>query len=349
MEMTVNAIDRTSLPSGPMTVLFCANPGYFQHLAAAARSVAETSPDAVIDFHVLTCDSDPDAERKLRNSLSEDRLSLTMHHVSDSRLKDFFVDKFMSKECYLRIFAPEVLSPDLGRVLYLDCDLVVLDDLRPLWGTPLGGKAVGAAPDYPRVPSVISPDRRRRLGIPLDQTYVNSGVLLIDLVRWRQLGLTRKVLDYVERMGSELEFYDQDAINAVLSDELYLLDCRWNLQARMYACGRRAFPLEFEATREARRRPAVLHYTGSEKPWLFRSRIPRKGDYFAALSRTQWSGAMPPLKGSAQRLEYRFGRALALMGFDYMQAPYYLRRLREVLSRGRAGQFSTGSGPRPLP
>ncbi|MRX51924.1 glycosyltransferase family 8 protein [Paracoccus sp. S-4012] len=331
-----------------MTVLFCANPGYFQHLAAAARSVADTSPGSAVDFHVLTCDSDAEAERKLRDSLSDDRLSLTIHRVGDARLNDFFVDKFMSKECYLRIFAPEVLSSDLDRVLYLDCDLVVLDDLRPLWESALGGKAVGAAPDYPRLPSVISPTRRRQLGIPLDQVYVNSGVLLIDLVRWRKLGLTRRILDYVETMGPALEFYDQDAINAVLSDELFLLDCRWNLQARMYACGRQAFPLEFEATREARRRPAILHYTGSEKPWLFRSRIPRKGDYFAALSRTQWAGALPRVQGSAQRLEFRFGRMLALMGFDYMQAAHYLRRLGGLVTR-RTARRVTGSGPRPAP
>ncbi len=342
----MRAADRTLRPAEAMTVLFCANPGYFQHLAAAARSLADTSSGSTIDFHVITCDSDSEAEQKLRDSLVEERLSLTIHRVSDARLNDFFVDKFMTKECYLRILAPEVLPADLDRVLYLDCDLVVLDDLRPLWDTELAGKAVAAAPDYPRLPSVMSLERRRTLGIPPDQTYVNSGVLVIDLARWRRLGLTRKVLDYVGAMGPALEFYDQDAINAVLSDELFLLECRWNLQARMYLSGRRAFPLEFDATRMARRRPAIVHYTGSEKPWLFRSRTPRKGDYFAALRRTRWRGAMPRFESVLQRLEYRFDEALSSIGIDYMQAIHRLRRIAESPPSRLVGAFRTVAGRR---
>lgn len=325
--------DRPTPTTGAMAVLFCANPGYFQHLGVASRSVADASPDAAIDFHVLTCDTDPDAERKLRDTLAESRLSITLHRVTDARLDGYFVDKFMTKECYLRILAPEILPLALSRVLYLDCDLVALDDLRPLWETDLQGKAVGAVPDYPRLPSVMSPERRRTLGIPLDLTYVNSGVLLIDLDRWRRLGLTQPLLDYVAAKGPALEFWDQDAFNAVIPDELHLLDCRWNLQARMYRCGRRGYPLEFEATREARRRPAILHYTGSEKPWLFRSGTPRKRDYLRFLAKTAWRDERPRLESGGQRAEYEFDRFLAALGIDYMRLLHYARRVPEKLAQ----------------
>jgi lipopolysaccharide biosynthesis glycosyltransferase len=95
---------------------------------------------------------------------------------------------------------------------------------------------------------------------------MNSGVLVIDRARWRQTHATERLLAFVRQRGSDLALHDQDAINGVLFDEIKTLDCRWNLQARMYRCGRRAAPHDYDATREARRRPAIIHYTGSEKP-----------------------------------------------------------------------------------
>jgi lipopolysaccharide biosynthesis glycosyltransferase len=155
---------------------------------------------------------------------------------------------------------------------------------------------------------------------------VNSGVLLLDLERWRREHLTRRLFDYIEHHGAALEFWDQDAINAVLHEVILVLDCRWNLQARMYRSGRRAFPMEFEATRGARRRPAIVHYTGSEKPWLLRSRTARKGDYFRYLDKTAWRGVPPPSATVMQRAEHRIDRLLSRVGIDYLEVLHQMRR-----------------------
>lgn len=315
------------LSAGPLRILFCANSSYFQHVAVAAVSLADSNRHSSVDFHLLTCDRDAAAEQSLRASLADyGGLALTMHHVTDRRLDQFFIDKHVSKEAYLRILAPEVLAADIDRIIYLDCDVVVVDDLGPLWNTELGDKALAAAPDYPRLPSVLAPARRRALGIPQDWTYVNSGVLLLDLERWRRGGLTQRLFDYIGHHGAALEFWDQDAINAVLHDAILVTDCRWNLQARMYRSGRRSFPMEFVATREARRRPAIIHYTGAEKPWRFRSRTARKKDYFRYLDKTAWRGALPALATPLQRLEYRADRLLSRAGIDYLQVLYEIGR-----------------------
>ncbi len=328
----------------PPRLLFCASASYFQHLAVTAVSATANTPGPMV-LHVLTCDHDPAAEALLRQSLADrPGLSLTLHHVSAVRLQGLFADRHISADAYLRFLAPEFLPPSAARVIYLDCDTVVLADLRPLWQLDLKGKAVGAALDFTWDPDGTEPRRLAGLGIEPGHIYVNSGVLLIDLERWRRDDIGRRLMEWAAAQR-ELRFHDQDALNAVLQGDIQLLDCRWNLQARMYQLPRRAFPEEFAHTREARRAPAILHYTTANKPWLFRSSIPRKRDYFRYLRMTAFHGARPPLRGWAQQAEYALDRAVAALGQDYLDLLSYPRRIRrEIVTKARLLRpFSPGT------
>jgi lipopolysaccharide biosynthesis glycosyltransferase len=203
-------------------------------------------------------------------------------------------------------------------VLYLDCDLVVLHDLRPLWAMDLRGKAIAAAPDYPVDRPEIMSKRLASLGLDVGHTYVNAGVLVLDLDRWRRDRLSDRLFAYAEQQGAALAYHDQDTINAVLHDDIHLIDCRWNLQARMYQLDRRSFPSEFEATRSARRQPAILHYTTGHKPWLFRSGAAQKRHYFRYLSKTAWRDMHSRLPTALQRMEWWIGRQLLNVNIDYV-------------------------------
>lgn len=272
-------------------------------------------------------DTDFNKEKMLDRTISHFKhIELRKYHVDSKDMLGFFIDSYLTIETYLRLIAPRVLPSDIDRVIYLDSDLVVLGNLTPLMDIDLKGCPVGAVPDYPRVPDVISKERLMSLGIPESHTYVNAGVLVMDLEAWRREGLTRQFVEFIRARGAQLAFHDQDAINAVLHDRIHLLDCRWNLQSRMYLCGRRFHPIEYEATREARRNPAILHYVGAAKPWKFRARTARKGEYFRYLARTEWRDARPPLTTPWQRAEYAFDRALSRLGIDYLEVLVRLRR-----------------------
>jgi lipopolysaccharide biosynthesis glycosyltransferase len=301
-------------------ILFCANPDYYQHAAVAAVSLAENNRQFRANIHVLTCAEDAIAEGMLRNSLVAYRhINLVFHHVSDDRLNDVFIDRHLTKETYMRFLAPEFFPASVSRVLYLDCDLVVLDELKSLWDMDLRGKAIAAAPDFPWDQSGTLPSRLASLELGAGHTYVNCGVLLLDLDHWRRNRVSDRLFAYAKERGSALAFHDQDTINAVLRDDVHVLDCRWNLQARMYMLGHRSFPNEFAATRDARQRPAILHYTTADKPWLFRSLAARKRLYFQYLDKTAWRTIPPALPTAWQRTEWQFGRQLLRIGIDYMR------------------------------
>lgn len=315
-------------------VLFCCNPAFYQHLAVALVSMLENNPSALFDVHLMTSSRDEGLEGKLRQSLAPYRhAALTVHLLPLDSHAHFHVSSHITLESYLRIFAAEVLGNEIDKVLYLDCDLVVLGDLLELWRTDIDAYALAAAPD------LFGGFRRPALGIPMDRPYVNAGVLLLNLARWRRERLPAALIRFIEAHAGSLTFHDQDAINAVLHDKTRLLDRRWNVQAQMFRLRRHVFPEAHAAIRAACRRPAILHYAGPEKPWRFRVSVAKKRHYFRYLRKTEWRGA--GLRGAAwyHRPECWAGAALDSIGIDYMRivvlSRICCRRLASAIARNR--------------
>ena len=231
---TVQRPTRGGLQRDVLHVLFCASRDYLQHAAVAAVSLLSTTPGPIV-FHVFTAEGDPAAEARLSDTLGRfPRIGLELYRVGYPGLSHAFVDRYLTKEAYLRFLAPDVLPRDIGRVIYLDCDLVVVDDVLPLWNTDLRGAAVGAVADCDWTAGAAE-NRLTRLGIPRRHVYVNSGVLVMDLDRWRRERLGERLFRFIEAKGASLAYHDQDALNAVLHSEIALLDRRWNVQVMMFS------------------------------------------------------------------------------------------------------------------
>jgi lipopolysaccharide biosynthesis glycosyltransferase len=81
-------------------------------------------------------------------------------------LGGLLIGRYLKKECYLRLLAAEIPPSQVETVIYLDCDVVVLEDLRRLWAEDLGGTHLVAAPDFPHITLVLSRDRLLSLGAP---------------------------------------------------------------------------------------------------------------------------------------------------------------------------------------
>ncbi len=342
---------REGCPAAPETMhlLFCADRPFFRHAAVAAVSAASATRGP-LQVHLLTCDSCPEEEARFRAALAPfAHVGISVHRVPATRLEGLFVDRHLSPAAYLRFLAPEVLPEAVQRVLYLDCDLIVLDDVAQLLRLDLQGRAVAAAPDL-GWKDAAQATRFRTLGIPLDRPYVNSGVLLMDLGRWRRDGLSQKLFDYVARHGSLLLRHDQDALNAVLADDIHLLDRRWNLQVLLLSpWAKRALPEDRQATVAARRDPAILHFSTADKPWNFRVWTRRRELYFRFRARTPWSRAVPEGLSAAQAWEYDLARRLLRLGLDlYLLRGAALRLRRILLARMERGRTWPRAARRPM-
>ena len=204
------------------------------------------------------------------------------------RLRHAPVSGHVSLATYFRILIPEILRPDIEKVLFLDSDIIVRRSIASLYDQPLDGYTHAA------VENPFGAEHAIRLGLP-SPAYFNAGVLLLNLRLWREQRLSHAVLEYVEANRAALLWWDQDALNAVLSRCWRRCCPTWNAQEAVFK-GYSAADLGMTTPElvEARTDPHVVHFTGSLKPWRYYYEHPFKQDYYRYLAMTPWAGYRPP-------------------------------------------------------
>lgn len=248
-----------------ISIVSTTNSNFVTPLATLYRSILVNNPANDFAFYIFA--DQLTAEDKLQ--LNRLEIDYTNCHkvaylsVDESLFQQVVTDERIVKSAYYRIYTADLL-PELDRILYLDCDLICTSDISELWQTNLNGKVIAAVEDAGYVP------RLAEMGIKAEQPfYFNSGVMLIDLKRWRDENLTSKVMAFINHHPEKLKYHDQDALNAVLADKWYYLHPKYNMQSRLIR-HEQVHPLapgEILAE-EARQAPVLIHYSGRSKPWI---------------------------------------------------------------------------------
>jgi lipopolysaccharide biosynthesis glycosyltransferase len=177
----------------------------------------------------------------------------------------------------LRLQLPSVLK-DIDRILYLDCDLVVLKDITPLYDTDLLGFPLAACldfwltggPPFPPIAGWGATEWHKFLsevvGIADHRAYFNAGVLVMDLERLRATGLIHAAEEFLEQTNCKTPYVDQDALNHAANGAFVRLDSRWNFFGNR---GKTDFDnADFAASAaQSQSDPWVIHYAGPNKPW----------------------------------------------------------------------------------
>jgi lipopolysaccharide biosynthesis glycosyltransferase len=271
---------------------------YLLPLAVLLDAIRRHHPaDLQIAFHLLHTDLQADDLVRLS----------TVGEIHPIQIPPAFIqrlpaDRRFPIEASVPLLLAEVLPPEVERVLFLDADTWVCDDLRPLWAVGLGDQVLAAVAD-PAIPLVGAPrgvKGCRDAGIPEGAPYFNAGVMLIQLEQWRRRAVSRLVDDYLRRHAGRVDFLHQEALNAVLWNRWQPLDERWNvpgsLAGRLY--GKHS---------DAWRTPGIVHFAGTMKPWQFAVGGRYSQSYRAAMAEVV-SLFPPPAVSAAGLLKSQYDR-----------------------------------------
>ncbi|KAH1089435.1 hypothetical protein J1N35_016692 [Gossypium stocksii] len=168
-----------------------------------------------------------------------------------------------SRTQYISIFShshyllPEIFK-NLEKVVVLDDDVVVQQDLSTLWSLNMGQKVMGAI----QICSVRLGQVRSYLGessFHKNSCTWMSGLNVIDLARWRKLGISETYWKLVKEQVSKKEGSATLASLLTFQDLIYALDNNWVLSGLGH---------DYELSTQSIKKAAVLHYNGNMKPWL---------------------------------------------------------------------------------
>jgi lipopolysaccharide biosynthesis glycosyltransferase len=260
------------------TIVFACDMNYAMQLATTLRSLADAVPKVTgMDIHVLTDGFPAELRTRVSHSLPAEAAPIKWVDVDLEPFQNFPTLSHISKMTYARLLIPHVLPTTVSRILYLDADLLVLDDLDPLWTIDLEGRPVAAVLDV-LDPLMKRGDPRLRTAPPV-RDYFNSGVLLIDLTRWREERLSERAIEYLDRCPQS-PFKDQDALNVACDGLWKKLDPSWNFQDHFHTN---------IADIDDGERPAIVHFVTSNKPWKPDSVSVNASLYDSFRNRTQFA------------------------------------------------------------
>ena len=211
---------------------------------------------------------DQSAMKALENEL----VKVEFQAVDASRFASVQLKNGFPLSTAYNVLAPLYLLGDESRAIYMDADMVVTEDLSPLWEMQLA-TSIGAVLDAHIVwmasPSMWRPWKEEGLE-PLTP-YLNTGLMLMDLNQWRAEKLTERTLQFLEKY--ELPCVDQDALNLALRGRFDQLHPRYNSMPYHHLKMLRYLDTVENDTviGEAITQPAVIHYHRSffGKPWTF--------------------------------------------------------------------------------
>lgn len=181
-----------------------------------------------------------------------------------------------TKEIYFSLLTPYILS-EYEKVIFVDCDIINIFNIKELYDIDLGENLVGAARLCGRccaykngfLSSQVLEWEENDSMDSFDK-YFNNGVMLMNLKEFRKTYSIEYVLDYIK--NQEFDLLDQDCLNCLCQNRVLYIDSGWN----WYPYTEKEFeniiklcPNEvrnyFE---EGHRIPKNIHYTTPEKPWL---------------------------------------------------------------------------------
>lgn len=260
-----------------MHIVFNVDNGFVPHMCVTILSILGNCTAEKPVFHVLTYNLSFENREYVSNLVTEKGTSVFFYDVDVSRFKGFPLgDKTgnarLTFAAYLRLLIPDLLPQNLDKVLYMDCDIVVINPIYDLWNKDLTGYYLAALDDYGQ--GGIS--GARRLGIGEEYSYFNSGVMLLNLKMLREMNFFDKVKEYVKTNWEKIIMHDQDILNALLYKKKLTMEVRWNMMCNT------------DNTIDY----AVIHYAGM-KPWYVECPHPLKCIYFDYLSLTKWNGMKP--------------------------------------------------------
>lgn len=178
---------------------------------------------------------------------------------------------------YARLLVSSEIPDAFGRILYLDCDTIICKSIRELWNLDMKEKTVAALMD------AFSKHYRTNIGLSPDDVMFNSGVMLIDMTRWREKCYEDKLLRFIQLHNGRIQQGDQGVLNAILSDDVYCFEPKFNSVTIFYDFTYEDMliyrkPPTFYTKEEiqgAIENPFIIHFTTSflsRRPWMKGSR-----------------------------------------------------------------------------
>lgn len=217
-----------------ITIVSVSDNHYAILLAALLKSIEVNHKSGEqIDFYIVEDRISDSNKQKINDSVNENMITIHWLSLSKAIPSDIKLPRdptSFPKNIYARLFIPDIISEKTEKILYLDVDMIVLKDIAELWRFDLKNKIIGGVVDRPKLVSnswgaILN---YKELGLDPNTKYFNSGLLLIDPIKWRANNSARKIIEVVSNNLKYVNYPDQYGLNVVFANQWTEIEELWN-------------------------------------------------------------------------------------------------------------------------
>ncbi len=244
-----------------LPIVYNIDNNFAPHCATSIASLLKNSSDKyLIHFFII---SDSLSEENKNNLLKTSQLKqsqLTFIDIdpNNNEFSRFFVKPTWGHLIFYRIKMPSLLR-DYSKGIYLDSDTVITSDITELFEIDISNHLLGAVDEY-ELTSATAEKQSKKLNLPVNLGYFNSGVLLLNLEKMREEKFEQQCIDLLSSdIHPLLSYPDQDALNIITNGNFLHLPFTWNFQV---------FSLRSNPNlKEDQKLPKIIHFSAITKPW----------------------------------------------------------------------------------
>lgn len=279
-----------------LNIVYSTDNNYAQHTGVSICSLLENNKQFdTINIYIIENNISNENKEKINKIVYRYRRNIK--YIDFKKCKDKLnlnMEWKISLSSYARLFIASLLPKNVEKVLYYDCDTVIVDSLDEIWNINIDEYYIAAVQD------TVKNSTKTAVGIDKKYKYINSGMLLINLKKWREEKVEEKFLTFIKEHNGNVIHHDQGVINGVLYKKIKIISPRFNLMTVYYTMTREEmfkyygmegkFYSELEI-KEAIDKVVYIHYTPgfTSRPWIKGCKHPRKDEYWKYLKMTPWS------------------------------------------------------------
>ena len=283
-----------------LNVAYASDDNFVRHAACSIYSLLDHNKDIeqirVFMLSVGICD---DYINKLNDIINKfDNASMEVIDLKDLKkmLGEHLKTGGWNVATMARFYLPSLLPEDVDRVMYIDCDTIINGSLSDIPVFDMKG-CYAAAVTEPTVMPMI----RQKCKLDKSVPYHNAGVMVIDLNKWREDDIQEKLIEFYRVHNDELTAPDQDTINIVLKDKIYMLSPKYNFSNVYFFYSYKSLsyfqkPAPFITKAqydEANKKPVIIHFLGEDRPWRKGTKHPYSYLYEKYKQLTPWKDVKP--------------------------------------------------------
>lgn len=262
-----------------ITVVVVCDNHYMILLAALLKSIeVNHHTNEYIDVYVVQDKVSKRNQKKLELSINPTKIGIKWVKIKDTIPEGIsfpLVKNSYPLNTYVRLFIPHFIPKPIERVLFLDVDMVMLEDISKLWNINIGDKIIGAALDLGALTIGTGVKNYKELNMDPDEKYFNAGLQLINTQKWREENITEKTINAINEGREFALLGDQYGLNISLYKKWFELDPLWN----QFCCYDHPIPY-------------LIHYFG-RKPIYKTYENHFQEVFYSYLNQTEWKNSKP--------------------------------------------------------